>query len=134
MADRAGHTKRRTDGTDERVRPVGGLRAIGGLAKGEGPLGLDQLIHGRLRLGMVSALAVEERLSFNDLKRLLKTTDGNLSAHARKLEEAGYIVQEKSFQERVPHTEFRLTPEGRTALERYLGHMESLIRTARHRE
>ncbi len=116
------------------MSPARGLRTIGGLAKGEGPLGLDRLIHGRLRLGMVSALAVEERLSFNDLKRLLKTTDGNLSAHARKLEEAGYVVQEKSFQERVPHTEFRLTPEGRKALERYLGHRESLIRTARRRE
>ncbi|MGH7551059.1 MAG: winged helix-turn-helix domain-containing protein [Gemmatimonadota bacterium] len=132
MADRAGHTKRRADGEDEMVHPVGGLRTIGGLAKGEGPLGLDRLIHGRLRLGIVSALAVEERLSFNDLKRLLKTTDGNLSAHARKLEEAGYVVQEKSFQGRVPHTEFGLTSEGRKALQRYLAHMESLIRTARH--
>lgn len=118
----------------EPAGPTVGLRTIGGLAKGEGPLGLDRLIHGRLRLGMVSALAVEERLSFNDLKRLLKTTDGNLSAHARKLEKAGYIAQEKSFQGRMPHTEFRLTSEGRRALERYLGHMESLIRTARHKD
>ncbi len=132
MADSA--TSRRADGPQEPKGPEIGLRTIAGLVKGEGPLGLDRLIHGRLRLGMVSALAVEERLSFNDLKRLLKTTDGNLSAHARKLEEAGYIAQEKSFRGRVPHTEFRLTQEGRKALERYLSHMESLIRTARHRD
>lgn len=107
------------------------LGRIGGLARGEGPLGLDRVIHGRLRLGIVSALAVEDRLSFNDLKRLLKTTDGNLSAHARKLEAAGYVEPIKSFRERMPHTEFRLTPAGRKALERYLDHMEALIRTAR---
>lgn len=132
MADSA--TRRRADGPREPTEPEVGLRTIAGLVKGEGPLGLDRLIHGRLRLGLVSALAVEERLSFNDLKRLLKTTDGNLSAHARKLEDAGYIVQEKSFRGRVPHTEFRLTAAGRKALERYLSHMESLIRTARHRD
>lgn len=128
MADSARHTG--PDGEGRRG-PTPGLRAIGGLAKGEGPLGLDRLIHGRVRLGIVSALAVEERLSFNDLKRLLKTSDGNLSAHARKLEEAGYVAQEKSFRGRLPHTEFRLTPEGRRALEGYLRHMEALIRTAR---
>ena len=112
-------------------RVPAGLGRIGGLAKGEGPLGLDRLIHGRLRLGIVSALAVEEKLSFNDLKKLLKTTDGNLSAHARKLEEAGYLEAIKSFRGRLPHTEFRLTAAGRKALQRYLDHMEALIRTAR---
>jgi DNA-binding HxlR family transcriptional regulator len=132
MADRA---RRADPAPDEpavaRSRTRAGLGTIGGVAKGEGPLGLDRLIHGRLRLGIVSALAVEERLSFNDLKRLLKTTDGNLSAHARKLEEAGYLEPIKSFRGRMPHTEFRLTTAGRKALERYLDHMEALIRTAR---
>jgi DNA-binding HxlR family transcriptional regulator len=132
MADRARRADRRHDEPAVK-RSRAGLGRIGGLAKGEGPLGLDRLIHGRLRLGIVSALAVEERLSFNDLKRLLKTTDGNLSAHARKLEEGGYLEPIKSFRGRMPHTEFRLTTAGRKALERYLDHMEALIRTARDR-
>jgi DNA-binding MarR family transcriptional regulator len=92
------------------------------------PLELDRLIHERLRLGIVSALAVNERLTFNDLKRLLDTTDGNLSVHARKLEEANYIVCDKSFAGRVPRTEFRLTAAGRRALEKYVSHMESILR------
>lgn len=91
------------------------------------PTELDQLIHGRVRLGIVSALAVNETLSFNELKDLLDTSDGNLSAHARRLEDGGYLVCEKSFAGRVPHTEYRLTGEGRRALERYLDHMEALI-------
>lgn len=91
------------------------------------PLELDRLIHERLRLGIVSALAVNERLTFNDLKRLLRTTDGNLSVHARKLEDADYISCDKSFDGRVPKTEFRLTPAGRRALEKYIAHMESII-------
>src|SRR5207249_955243 len=91
----------------------------------QSPLALDRLIHERLRLGIVSALAVNERLTFNDLKRLLQTTDGNLSVHARKLEEAEYIACDKSFEGRVPRTEFRLTAAGRRALEKYLGHMEA---------
>ena len=95
------------------------------------PLELDRLIHERLRLGIVSALAVNERLTFNDLKRLLDTTDGNLSVHARKLEEAQYIACEKSFDGRVPRTEFRLTAAGRRALEKYVSHMESIIRAVR---
>jgi DNA-binding MarR family transcriptional regulator len=94
-------------------------------------LDLDRLVHERLRLGIVSALAVNERLSFNDLKRLLDTTDGNLSVHARKLEEANYIACDKSFDGRVPRTEYRLTPAGRRALEKYLAHMEALIKTVR---
>ena len=86
-----------------------------------------------MRLGIVSALAVNDRLSFNELKRLMKTTDGNLSVHARRLEEAHYVQCLKSFEGRVPRTEFRLTETGRRALERYLDHMEALIRSMRER-
>ena len=92
---------------------------------------LDRLIHERVRLAIVSALAVNESLTFNDLKQLLNTTDGNLSVHARKLEEAQYVVCHKFFDGRTPKTEYRLTAAGRRALERYLGHMESVIRAAR---
>jgi len=92
---------------------------------------LDRLIHERIRLGIVSALAVNRSLTFNELKALLKTTDGNLSVHARRLEEADYIVCTKSFDGRLPKTEYRLTPAGRKALERYLNHMEALIRATR---
>jgi DNA-binding HxlR family transcriptional regulator len=95
------------------------------------PLELDRLIHERLRLGIISALAVNERLTFNDLKRLLQTTDGNLSVHARKLEDAQYIACEKTFEGRVPRTEYRLTAAGRRAFEKYLGHMEAIIRAVR---
>ena len=94
---------------------------------------LDRLIHERLRLGIISALTANPVLSFTDLKRLLKTTDGNLSVHARKLEEAGYVSCTKSFDGRVPRTEYRLSDEGRRALERYLSHMEALIRATRER-
>jgi len=96
-------------------------------------LSLDRLIHERVRLGILSALAVNESLSFNDLKRLMKATDGNLSVHARRLEEAEYIQCTKSFEGRLPRTEYRLTPAGRKALERYLDHMESLIRATREK-
>jgi len=95
------------------------------------PADLDRLIHERIRLGIVSALAVNRSLTFNELKALLKTTDGNLSVHARKLEEADYIVCTKSFDGRLPKTEYRLTAAGRRALERYLNHMEALIRATR---
>ena len=94
---------------------------------------LDRLIHERLRLGIVSALAADDSLTFNELKKLLKTTDGNLSVHARKLEEAGYVVCKKSFEGRMPRTEYRLTADGRRALEKYLNHMEALIRAMRDR-
>ena len=94
---------------------------------------LDRLIHERIRLGIVSALAVNDSLSFNELKALMKTTDGNLSVHARKLEEAQYLVCRKSFDGRVPRTEYRLTAAGRRALERYLEHMEALIKATRNR-
>jgi DNA-binding MarR family transcriptional regulator len=94
---------------------------------------IDRLIHERLRLGIVSALAVNDSLSFSDLKKLMNTTDGNLSVHARKLEEADYIACTKSFEGRMPKTEYRLTATGRRALERYLDHMEALIRATRDR-
>jgi len=94
---------------------------------------LDRLIHERIRLGIVSALAVNRSLTFNELKALLKTTDGNLSVHARKLEEADYILCTKSFDGRLPKTEYRLTAAGRRALEHYLDHMEALIRATRER-
>jgi DNA-binding HxlR family transcriptional regulator len=97
------------------------------------PSDLDRLIHERVRLGIVSALAVNRSLTFNELKAMLKTTDGNLSVHARKLEEADYIVCTKSFDGRLPKTEYRLTAAGRKALERYLDHMEALIRATRDR-
>ena len=93
----------------------------------KGPLALDRLIHERLRLGIVSALAANERLTFNELKRLLQTTDGNLSVHARKLEEAGYVACDKTFAGRVPRTVYHLTPAGRRALDKYLVHMEAII-------
>ena len=92
---------------------------------------LDRLIHERARLAIVSALAVNDKLSFNQMKALLGMTDGNLSVHARKLEEAGYLACRKSFEGRLPKTEYRITPEGRRALERYLDHMEALIRAMR---
>jgi DNA-binding MarR family transcriptional regulator len=116
--------------------PTNDLRAV--RVKGEGKTAvrsdaLDRLIHERLRLGIVSALAVNDTLSFSDLKKLMKTTDGNLSVHARKLEEADYIACTKSFEGRMPRTEYRLTASGRRALERYLDHMEALIRATRDR-
>ena len=94
---------------------------------------LDRLIHERLRLGIVSALAADDSLTFNELKKLLKTTDGNLSVHARRLEEAEYVDCEKSFEGRMPKTEYRLTAKGKKAFERYLNHMEALIHAMRER-
>ena len=123
---------------DDEGRGVnGGLRSVRGKSDAKGsssrPHALDRLIHERLRLGIVSALAVNDSLSFSDLKKLMKTTDGNLSVHARKLEEADYIACTKSFEGRMPKTEYRLTASGRRALERYLDHMEALIRATRDR-
>ena len=94
---------------------------------------LDRLIHERLRLGIVSALAVNESLTFSELKDLLKTTDGNLSVHARKLEDAGYVACSKSFDGRMPRTEYRLSAAGRRALQKYLAHMEALIEATREK-
>src|SRR5215204_4607126 len=94
---------------------------------------LDKVIHERMRLGIISALAANETLSFTDLKKLLDTTDGNISVHARKLEEAGYLTCTKSFSGRMPLTEYSITKDGRKALERYLDHMEALIRAMKGR-
>lgn len=94
---------------------------------------LDRIIHERMRLGIVSALAVNDSLTFNELKKLLQTTDGNLSVHARRLEEAEYVECTKSFEGRMPKTEYRLTTAGRKAFERYLDHMEALIHAMRER-
>ena len=110
-----------------------GLRSVAGGAAESAPE-LDRLIHERIRLAIVSALAVNEKLSFNALKDMLSATDGNLSVHARKLEEAGYLSCTKSFEGRVPRTEYQLTPEGRRALELYLDHMEALIQAVRDRQ
>jgi len=109
------------------------LRAVRGGAGERVAPPADRLIHERMRLGIVSALAVNDSLTFNELKALLKSTDGNLSVHARKLEEAGYVACTKSFDGRMPKTEYRLTATGRRALERYLNHMEALIRATREK-
>ena len=93
---------------------------------------LDKVIHERMRLGIISALAANQKLSFSDLKSLMNTTDGNISVHARKLEDAGYVTCEKSFKGRTPLTEYAITTEGRAALERYLNHMEALIAAMRN--
>jgi DNA-binding HxlR family transcriptional regulator len=117
----------------QRRRGTGGaLESVAGRPPQRAAL-LDRLIHERMRLGIVSALAVNETLTFNELKRLMKTSDGNLSVHARRLEEAHYVQCLKSFDGRVPRTRYRLTDTGRRALERYLDHMEALIRTMRER-
>ena len=102
------------------------LRAVDGEAAT--PVSLDRVIHERLRLAIVSALAVHDTLTFNELKALLDASDGNVSVHARKLEDAGYVSCKKGFDGRVPRTEYRLTAAGRRALERYLAHMEALIK------
>ena len=123
------HVERRPIvGGAAQLRPVEGVAAGTEGASDEGALGLDRLIHERMRLGIVSALAANDSLTFNDLKLLLGTTDGNLSVHARKLEDAGYVTVEKTFAGRVPRTEYKLTAAGRGALERYVVHMEDLIR------
>lgn len=127
MARRGGAARRRPD--ERREAPV--LRPEAGGAAAAEPLELDRLIHERMRLAIVSALAVNPVLSFADLKALLGATDGNLSVHARKLEDAGYISCSKEFAGRVPQTSYALTARGRAALERYLDHMERLIQVTR---
>ena len=120
---------------DDRRKATGGpAPAPPRVERGKGdaqPAELDRLIHERQRLGIVSALAVNESLSFNELKALMQTTDGNLSVHARKLEDAGYITCRKSFEGRMPRTDYSLTANGRRALERYLDHMEAIIKATR---
>lgn len=119
--------------TQGKAATPGSSRDTDGGKHKSGAHSLDRLIHERLRLGIVSALAANESLTFNDLKNLMHITDGNLSVHARKLEDAGYISCDKSFEGRVPKTEYRLTPAGRRAIEGYLNHMESLIKQMRGR-
>ena len=130
MAEEAGSRREERDGpaTEPARRPS--LEPAAG-AGATNPVELDRLIHGRVRLGIVSALAVEESLTFNELKERLETSDGNLSVHARRLEEAGYLDVNKSFEGRLPRTDYRLTDSGRKALERYLDHMEALIERVR---
>ena len=129
MAGRS-QRKKTADSTAARSRERVRLRAVPG-GRAEHLPELDRVIHERIRLGIASALAVNESLGFNDLKDILRTTDGNLSVHARKLEEADYITCTKRFEGRVPKTEYRLTAAGRRALERYLAHMEAVIKAAR---
>jgi DNA-binding HxlR family transcriptional regulator len=128
MAKSSTAAQERVRRTRESAAPLSSVR---GQAPETVPADLDRLIHERIRLGIVSALAVNRSLTFNELKALLKTTDGNLSVHARKLEEADYIVCSKSFDGRLPKTEYRLAAAGKRALERYLNHMEALIRATR---
>jgi DNA-binding MarR family transcriptional regulator len=110
------------------------LEGLSGYLSDTAARDFDRLVYERVRLGIMSALAVNSSLSFTDLRQLLKTSDGNLSVHARKLENAGYIACEKSFAGRVPRTEYELTIKGRRALERYLDHMEALIQATRHEQ
>jgi len=121
---RTGSTGR---GFDRPDRGGPSLKGVRGEGRSSQPLELDRIIHQRTRLAIISTLAVSESLSFNDLKAALEATDGNLSVHARKLEQAGYVECSKSFQGRLPRTEYRLTKVGRRALEGYLSHMEALI-------
>lgn len=109
-----------------KINNARGLRVERAAEKVSGEL--DRVIHERMRLGIISALAANDKLSFTELKKLLNTTDGNISVHARKLEEAGYVTCEKSFKGRVPLTEYAITRDGKRALERYLNHMEALIK------
>lgn len=128
---RRSEVRKEADGSREADGAPARLKGVAGGAGTSSPVDLDRLIHGRVRLGIVSALAVHDTLSFNDLKASLDTTDGNLSVHARKLEEAGYIECMKSFEGRLPRTDYRLTDAGRTALRRYVDHMESLLQALR---
>ena len=117
----------------KRETEVSSLEDVRGARGKHSAPALDRLIHERMRLGIVSALAANESLTFKDLKNLMDTTDGNLSVHARKLEEGGYIACTKSFEGRLPKTEYKLTAAGKRALESYLSHMESLIHQMRNR-
>jgi DNA-binding MarR family transcriptional regulator len=125
-----GKTARNPQGTG-RDRHAGAGDPSAGKPAARGPLALDRLIHERLRLGIISALAANERLTFNELKHLLQTTDGNLSVHARKLEEANYVACDKTFVGRVPRSVYRLTASGRRALDKYLVHMEAIIQAVK---
>ena len=130
MAERQTARKRKTGDAEPRNQR---LDETPGTLNQAGTAQLDRLVHERIRLGILSGLAVNASLSFSELKHLLKTSDGNLSVHARKLEDAGYISCSKSFDGRFPKTEYQLTAKGRGALERYLNHMEALIRAMREK-
>ena len=134
MARRDGTARKAADGARDGQRSVKAEVSVSS-ATGEAgsALALDRVIHERMRLGIVSALAANESLTFTELRELLQTTDGNLSVHARKLEDAGYVQCSKTFEGRVPRTEFRLTDAGRRALEAYLNHMEAIIQAVRDR-
>ena len=127
------HSKAKRGGSGAGPQARAALAPVKGARIDGGAMALERLIHERIRLGIVSALAVNDALTFNDLKQLMQTTDGNLSVHARKLEEAGYLTCSKRFEGRMPKTEYRLSATGRKALERYLQHMESLIEVTRAR-
>lgn len=129
MADRSAAARSHADDEPERRRRA--LGQVKGRAAAAESREIDSLIHHRMRLGIVSALAANESLGFAELKALLRTTDGNLSVHARKLEDAKYLECEKRFEGRRPRTEYRITPAGRRALQRYLDHMEALIHATR---
>lgn len=131
MAAERGSAARRGEGDRQRAPALG---SVPGQGSEGGALELDRLIHERVRLGIVSALAVNGSMPFTDLRDLLGTTDGNLSAHARRLEDAGYVLCHKSFEGRTPRTDFELTPRGRRALQAYLDHMEAIIRVTRESE
>jgi DNA-binding MarR family transcriptional regulator len=122
--------KSSAEGDEQPVKEA--LAGLSGYLADAAARDFDRLVYERVRLGMMSALAVNQSLSFTELRELLKTSDGNLSVHARKLENAGYVACEKSFAGRVPRTEYELTIKGRRALERYLDHMEALIQATRH--
>lgn len=130
MADRGALRKEAPPSDDP---PTTGRAPVKGARRGgrSNPVELDRIIHERVRLAIVSALAVNDKLTFNELKSLLGTSDGNLSVHARRLEDAGYLTCDKTFEGRVPRTEYRLTASGRRALKQYLDHMEALIRRVR---
>jgi DNA-binding MarR family transcriptional regulator len=129
MAAKSSAVRKQTTGPRVVVQQTAAQQPAGA---GGSAASLDRIIHERLRLAIVSALSVNPTLTFAELKKLLSTTDGNLSVHSRKLEDAGYIAVEKKFEGRVPRTEYRLTTGGRAALERYLTHMEALIRATRN--
>ncbi len=128
MAKRPGAAARKPAARPQASAPVDSAELEIVAGGDRSPLALDRLIHERVRLAIVSALAVHDKLTFNELKALLDTTDGNLSVHARKLEEAKYVLCKKGYDGRIPRTEYRLSASGRAALERYLLHMEALIR------
>ncbi len=128
----AKHNTLRKDQNHDRPEYSEDLKTVHNPAIKTDPTKLDRLIHERIRLGIISALAVNPSLSFSELKKILNTTDGNLSVHARKLEEAEYLICTKTFEGRTPKTEYRLSKAGREALERYLNHMEALINTMRN--